>query len=171
MFESHQVASLPTFQTTRLTLRPRTVLDLPTCWQWIAILKSRDLFPDPADPELHEEFVGNRIEADYGKGHGYWSVFARTRPEEFLGWILLIPRDGDGPGIEIGWRFVREAWDKGFAIKAARPGLDHAFQTLGLRSVVADIHPANTSSMKVAAKIGMRDMGVGVEAKFLGVRS
>jgi RimJ/RimL family protein N-acetyltransferase len=49
----------------------------------------------------------------------------------------------------------RSGWGKGFATEAARPILEYGFDTLGLNRIVADIHPANFQSMRVAEKIGM----------------
>ena len=117
--------------------------------------------PGPwADPVRHEAFVRKRIETDFGEGLGYWSVFSRSRPDHFLGWILLIPCNGVGPEIEIGWRFNRCAWGQGFATEAAQPVLAHALETLKLESVVADIDPDNLGSIRVALKIGMTDEGL-----------
>jgi RimJ/RimL family protein N-acetyltransferase len=61
----------------------------------------------------------------------------------------------DGAEIEIGWRFRRDAWGAGFASEAARAILDHAFGALGLAEVVADIHPENARSVRVAENIGL----------------
>jgi RimJ/RimL family protein N-acetyltransferase len=117
-----------------------------------------------ADPVTHRALVEARIHAAYPTGMGYWSVFASDR---FVGWILLTPlgmtsyppvelRD---PEIEIGWRFVRAAWGRGYATEAARPVLNHALGTLKLSQVVADIDPANTASIGVARKLGFRVLG------------
>ncbi len=66
-----------------------------------------------------------------------------------------MPLDALGLDIEIGWRFRREAWGAGFATEAAGAVLDHAFTTLGLAEIVADIHPENTRSVRVAERIGL----------------
>lgn len=153
--------TLPTFRTARLTVRPRTLADLPACLAMDDDPEVTKYVPRPwSDPAGHEAFVRGRIEADYGPGLGYWSVFARDRPEQFLGWILLIPCDGIGPEIEIGWRFLRETWGKGYATEAAQPVLAHAMDTLALDRVVAEIHPDNDGSVRVALKLGMSDEGL-----------
>jgi RimJ/RimL family protein N-acetyltransferase len=82
-------------------------------------------------------------------------VRQKSEPARFLGWILLMPLDAVGPEIEIGWRFRRDAWGAGFAAEAARAILDHAFGALGLAEVIADIHPENARSVRVAENIGL----------------
>jgi RimJ/RimL family protein N-acetyltransferase len=145
--------ALPTFTTARLTLRPRTLGDLDAC---LAMdrdpLVTKFIHGPWADPVAHQGFVKARIGHVYPAGMGYWSILASVR---FIGWILLTPLDLHGPDIEIGWRLVRAAWDHGYATEAARPVLDHALHTLGLRRVVADIDAANTRSIRVARKLGL----------------
>jgi RimJ/RimL family protein N-acetyltransferase len=148
------------FETERLLLRPRTLADLEAC---IAMDRDPDVtrfVPGPwSDPDAHRAFVSDRIERRYPPGMGYWSVFPKSDPEEFLGWILLTPLDLVGPDIEIGWRLRRSARGRGYAAEAARPVLGHALETLRLAEIVADIDPANAASIRVAEKIGMRFSG------------
>ena len=76
-----------------------------------------------------------------------------------MGWVLLMPLDLHGPEIEIGWRLVRSAWRRGYATEAAQPVLDHAWRTLRLRQVIADIDPENVASIAVARKLGFTVSG------------
>lgn len=155
------MTTLPTFDTARLTVTPRTLADLTACLAMDRDPEVTKFITGPwSDPDRHEAFVRERIETDFGEGLGYWSVFSRKPPDHFLGWVLLIPYDGVGPEIEIGWRFNRDAWGKGFATEAARPVLEHALKTLALQRVVADIDPENLGSIQVAMKIGMREEGM-----------
>ncbi len=148
--------ALPSFETARLMLAPRTMADIDDC-----IAMDRDpevtrFIPGPwQDAAAHRAFLRGRIEADFGDGLGYWSIRAKESPRQFLGWILLIPADAIGPDIEIGWRLNRLAWGKGYATEAARPVLAHAFQTLKLDRVIADIAPGNAASIRVAQKLGL----------------
>lgn len=147
---------LPTFETGRLILRPRTMADIEECMAMDRDPEVTRFIPGPwSDPEAHRLFLTNRIQADFGEGLGYWSVFAKENPGQFLGWILLIPADAIGPEIEIGWRLNRLTWGKGYATEAAKPVLAHAFATLGLECVIADIAPGNTASIRVAEKLGL----------------
>ena len=90
-------------------------------------------------------------------GLGYWTIH---RQGEFLGWVLLIPADGTRPEIEIGWRLRQTAWRQGFATEAAAPLLRHAFVTLKLPEVIAEIDPANSASQRVAEKLGLTRTGL-----------
>jgi RimJ/RimL family protein N-acetyltransferase len=158
---------LPTFETERLRLRPRVAADLEACLAMDRDPQVTRFVPGPwADPQAHEAFVRARIARDWGTGLGYWSIVARHDPERFLGWILLLPVEG-GTDTEIGWRLVRAAWGCGHATEAALPVAAHAFDTLKLARIVAEIHPGNVGSIRVAGKLGMRPApGLAAEAGY-----
>ncbi|MGF9563969.1 GNAT family N-acetyltransferase [Neorhizobium sp. JUb45] len=153
---------LPSFETDRLLLRPRKMADFQACLAMDRDPEVTRFVPGPwQNPAEHEVFLRGRIETDHGNGLGYWSIFAKNAPEDFLGWVLLIPRDGVGPEIEIGWRLNRLAWGKGFASEAALTVAAHAFHTLRLDMIVADVMPGNAASLRVAEKLGMLHIGEG----------
>lgn len=152
--------TLPDFETPRLLLRPRTMEDFDACLAMDRDPEVTRYIQGPwADPDEHRRFLADRIQRTWPPGQGYWSIFAKAEPGTFLGWVLLIPYDGVGPEIDIGWRLRQAAWGKGYATEATRPVVAHAFDTLGLPRLVADIDPRNAPSMHVAAKIGMRFVG------------
>jgi len=145
-----------TFETERLLLRPRTLDDLDAC---LAMDRDPDVtkfVPGPWNhPEKHRAFVLERITADYTEGFGYWSVFDRARPDDFLGWILLLHAEDDWQDAEIGWRFRRAVWGLGYATEAALIIRDHAFSRVGVASVQAEIDSRNIASARVAENLGM----------------
>lgn len=148
---------LPTFRTSRLVVRPRTMADLDACMALDRDPEVTRFIPGPwTEPETHRAFIEKRIRHSYPLGMGYWAVLAQ---EEFVGWILLTPLNLHGPEIEIGWRFTRRVWDRGYATEAAQPVLAHALETLRLPEVVADIDPCNRASIRVAQKLGMKAAG------------
>jgi RimJ/RimL family protein N-acetyltransferase len=154
------VAMLPSFETQRLLVRPRQLGDLKACLAMDrdpAVVRYIDV--PWRTPQQHREFVLDRMTRAYPAGLGYWSVVLRLVPAAFVGWVLLIPYDAVGPEIEIGWRLLRSAWGNGFATEASLPVLSHGFETLGLERVVADIHPDNAASLRVAEKLGLRFVG------------
>lgn len=146
----------PIFETERLLVRPRTLADLDDCLAMDRDPEVTRFIPGPwNDPVAHEAFVRTRIDAAFGEGLGYWSITPKLQPDLFLGWVLLIPNDGTGPDVEIGWRLNRAAWGQGFATEAARPVLEHGLRTVGLAEVIAEIDPDNGPSIHVARKLGL----------------
>ena len=148
---------LPEFQTERLSLRARTMADYDACLQMDNdpdVL--RYVHPPWTNAAEHERFLKDRLSASLGEGLGYWSIFPNDNPRRFLGWIMLVPYDGGGPDIEIGWRLNQVAWGKGYATEAAHPVAAYAFRILGLPRLVTNIDTANLGSLRVAEKIGMK---------------
>jgi RimJ/RimL family protein N-acetyltransferase len=155
---------LPNLETDRLFLRPRTMVDYAECL-------AMDGDPEvmryvgglPASLEEHGIILADRITRAYPPGLGYWSLFPKQSPEQFLGWVLLVPldRDDSASDVEIGWRLVTSAWGHGYAPEAAAAVLHHAMQSLGLNRLIATIHPENKQFFRVAEKIGMTYIGDG----------
>lgn len=57
-------------------------------------------------------------------GFGIWQV-CRLSDQAYLGWVLIRPMDFDtdtpaSDDVEIGWRFKRAYWGKGYASEAAK---------------------------------------------------
>lgn len=74
----------------------------------------------------------------------------------FLGMARVDPDFPNGPGCEIGWRFLPEHWGKGLASEAARALLSHGFETLALPEIMAFAAPQNLASLHVMRAIGMQ---------------
>jgi RimJ/RimL family protein N-acetyltransferase len=75
----------------------------------------------------------------------------------FIGHVGLVPQNIEGsPEIEVGYWIAREHWGNGFATEAASAFVNYGINVLGLRRLVSLIQPANTASIGVAKKIGMR---------------
>ena len=58
--------------------------------------------------------------------------------------------------IEIGYRLARAHWGQGYATEAVTAVRDYAFAALEMPRLIALIDPANTTSIRVAEKAGMR---------------
>jgi RimJ/RimL family protein N-acetyltransferase len=58
--------------------------------------------------------------------------------------------------VEVGWRFARHAWGKGYATEAAGRWLDEAFGSLGLDHVISITHPENLRSQAVMRRLGLQ---------------
>ena len=153
-------ARLPTFTTERLQLRPRAEQDLPDLEAMDAEPAVMRFIADgrPPEPIAHRQELLQRIHQDFGTGLGIWSVFPREAPQEFLGWVCLIPLPGHDD-IELGYRFRSAAWGRGYAFEASRALVPYAFDALALPRLVAVIHPENARSLRLIARLGFADAG------------
>ena len=152
---------LPVIETERLVLRPRVRGDLDACFAMNCEPGTLDFidFPregDWSDLDRHRAFLEETFGYAYPDGLGYWSLSMRSDPHGFLGWVLMAPEDLKGPEVEIGWRLVTAARGQGLATEAARAMVGYGFDRLDLPCVIADMYRANSGSMGVARKLGMR---------------
>ena len=65
----------------------------------------------------------------------------------------------------------RERWHRGIGTQVAIAGLAYGFRVLGLRTIWAEAIDANTASVAILRRIGMRETGRGDDAVFVGVHS
>lgn len=95
-----------------------------------------------------------------GQANGYGWAVAELRETGarvgFTGLARIRDEEVMGVGVEIGWRYVPEAWGKGLASEAARALLVHGFDDLGLERIVAFAVTGNAASISVMQRIGMR---------------
>ncbi len=57
---------------------------------------------------------------------------------------------------DLGYRIQRKHWRRGYAREASRELLRHAFETVGMRRVIAQTMSVNTGSRKVMESVGLR---------------
>jgi len=153
--------ALPTLTTERLLLRQRSLADVPAILRMDTDPEVRRYVGDGRlpDPIEQERRVRERVGTDFGIGFGYWSVFPRERPNDYLGYVVFSPLP-ESAEIELSYAFRRDAWGRGHATEAARAGLDYAFRERGLPEIVALIYPANLASQRVIAKLGFEPAGM-----------
>ncbi len=116
----------------------------------------RFIRPIPENAEAQRAEIRAALAGSPGRG-AFWHVEARAAPG-FIGWCGVFPLQDSGL-MEIGYRFVRAAWGRGFATEAAAAALDHGFRALALDPIVAVSDPDNAASHRVLCKIGLRAAG------------
>lgn len=89
--------------------------------------------------------------------YGRWAVIEKSS-NSFIGWCGLryINQTNE---TDIGFRFFKEYWNKGFATETAKAVIDYGFHTLQLRRIIGIVMKQNTASIQVLKKIGMQKIG------------
>lgn len=86
-------------------------------------------------------------------GLGIWATILKEN-NCFVGASGLVYYDNT-PEIEVGYRILKEHWNRGYATEASFGLLEYGFKTLGLNKLVSSAHVDNLASRRVMEKIGM----------------
>ncbi|MFM7757906.1 MAG: GNAT family N-acetyltransferase [Crocinitomicaceae bacterium] len=99
-----------------------------------------------------QEFLKNYDQ--YSKfGVGRLAVINKEN-NEFIGWCGLKYTEQTDE-FDIGFRFYKKYWNKGFATETAIKNLEFGFKTLGINKIVGRVMVDNIASIKVLKKIGL----------------
>ncbi len=130
-----------------------------------------DLFEMDSDPEVHlyienspvkyiDEItkVIEMLKRQYVEnGIARWAVVDKAT-NECIGWAGLKyftePLNNYVDFYELGYRFKRKHWGKGFATEASTAILDYGFKHLNVDRIYAITDPKNVKSKKVLTKLG-----------------
>jgi len=94
--------------------------------------------------------------------HGRWAVHVKPELDPiaigFIGWCGLKARP-ERNEIDLGYRFMKKAWGKGYATEAAYACLKYGFEKLNLQRIVGRAMPRNIASLRVLEKCNMQYIG------------
>lgn len=125
-----------------------------------------------ADPEVMRYISGGvatpreEIETDYlpawlsyyerFEGFGFWAAHEKSSGD-FIGWFhFRSPPNHEVDDVELGYRLVRSAWNKGYATEVSRALIAKGFTELGVRRVFAYTMVVNGASRRVMEKAGLK---------------
>lgn len=130
------------------------------------------MFELDSDPDVHL-YLGNKpvisieqcrevikfIQSQYRDfGIGRWAVIEKSS-ENFIGWCGLKYMTAETNQhinfYDIGYRFIKSAWGKGYATESALAVLNYGFETLKLKEIYGMADAGNAGSDKVLRKIGL----------------
>ena len=98
-----------------------------------------------------EKFLVNY--KDYQKnGFGRWAVILKET-NSFIGWSGL--KLNEENLIDIGFRFFKKEWGKGYATESAKAVIKYGFESLNLNEIIGRASKDNIPSIKVLEKINM----------------
>ena len=142
----------PIIETPRLILRRLARYDAPALHEMLSdpeTMRYWSSLPHVALAET-EAWIADSIAATArGDAHD----FAVLRDGRLVGRVAF------WMGNEIGFLFRRDVWGQGIAQEAVRALLRYGFETLMLKSVRADVDPANAGSLKLLERLGFQRTG------------
>ncbi|MBC7873561.1 MAG: GNAT family N-acetyltransferase [Ferruginibacter sp.] len=151
-------------ETDRLLLRTFTLYDAPLIYE---LNLDPEVIRYTGDPvrDLHhaQQVLEQTILPQYALyGHGRWAVHVKPDLDPiatgFIGWCGLKARP-ERKEIDLGYRFMKKAWCKGYATEAAFACLKYGFERLHLQRIVGRAMPQNTASLRVLEKCNMQYLG------------
>jgi len=115
--------------------------------------------PPSQDIEESRPRVERHIRIHETYGYALWAIVEKASAM-VIGDAGLIPFEGKGPEVEVGYHLRRDCWGKGYATEAAAECLRYGFEELRLPRILAVTFPENMASRRVLTKIGMTEQGM-----------
>lgn len=152
------------------------------------MIRLRPLHPDDAgtiagwaaDP-VFVAHAGWSPDLERSTMYEFWHGMAIAPPRELVRLVATLEGEivgyadlhgADTSERELGYAVGPSArWGQGLGTAVARAGLRHGFDELGLEEIWAEAPPANTASVRILERLGMRRTGTGEEDEFLGERT
>lgn len=148
-------------ETDRLILRELRVTDL------------EGMFELDSDPEVHK-YLGNKpvktkvesqkiLESVFNqykeRGIGRWAAIEKSSGD-FIGWSGIrlnteYNMNGFTNYYDVGYRFIKKYWGKGYATESGKAAVDYAFNVLKLSELYATTEIRNQASHHVLLKLGL----------------
>jgi len=142
-------------QTDRLLLRTFTIDDAQLIYE---LNNDADVTRYTYDPmnelEQARQVLERIILPQYALyNHGRWAVHTKEQLD-FIGWCGLKYRP-ERHEVDLGYRYKKSAWGKGYATEAAYACLQYGFEKLNIGKITGRAVPENIGSWRVLEKIGM----------------
>ena len=102
-----------------------------------------------------QDYITKGPLANYARyGFGLWLV-QKIDTQESLGICGLVKRE-NLPDVDIGYAFLARFRSQGYAFESAAAVKNHAVHSLGLKCLLGITDPANSMSIRVLEKIGLK---------------
>jgi RimJ/RimL family protein N-acetyltransferase len=113
------------------------------------------------DKKEAERVLREVIIPQYKNKIGRWAVHLKNN-DEFIGWCGLKYIESLDE-IDLGYRFFRKNWGKGYAAEAAKAVISYGLNTMKFKTIVARAAVENLNSIKVLEKSGFKFKEEGFE--------
>jgi [ribosomal protein S5]-alanine N-acetyltransferase len=130
------------------------------------------MFELDSDPDVHTYLGGNPVKTmdeitaviamirkqyeDHRTGR---CAVIEKASGKFIGWaglkFMTTPVNGHIAYYDVGYRYIKKYWGKGYGTEAAEATLKYAWQVLQLERVSAFVDVSNTASIRILEKVGL----------------
>ncbi len=93
------------------------------------------------------------------RGMTFWTVVEKASGM-VIGQGGLVPIAFNGDEIELGYRFGKDHWGKGYATEVAQASAAYGFERLGVEELIAVCYAENEGSRAVLGKAGFVEQGM-----------
>ena len=153
-------ARLPTLAAPRLHLRWMQVQDIDDLYAVYSDHEVVRYWSHVAWPDRHEASIYlEAIESGFQGGHLYQWGIALRGDDRVIGTTTLYAIDHAQGRAEVGFALARAHWGHRYAREALTVLFEHAFGSLGLRRIEADVDPRNVASLRTLEALGFRREG------------
>jgi len=143
-------------ETSRLWLRPYTQDDIEDAVGVLGDAETMSFYPRPYSAEEVANIVRVSMETYRSAGFGRFAVIERESGS-YIGECGITLQDIDGvKEQEVGYRFAKRCWGRGYAYEAAAAVVRYGFDTLRLDRLCSYMASDHHQSRRVAEKLGMR---------------
>jgi RimJ/RimL family protein N-acetyltransferase len=150
----------PVLDTPRLRLRALGDADVPALFAIFNDPEAMRYWARPAMTGVAE------VEALLGEIRSYaakatlfqWGI-ARREDDLVIGTVTLFRINLEHRRGELGYIVRRDLWGRGLATETLTAVVNHAFGTMGLHRLEADIDPRNASSIRLVERLGFKREG------------
>ncbi len=143
-------------ETERLLLRKFTLDDAEAAFEMNTDPEVTKFLPMEKSATIEDirDSIKNNTLADY-ENHGYGRMAVTLKETgEFMGFNGLKYEEELG-GVDIGFRFSRRFWGKGYATESAIPFIKIAFEEMNEPTIWGGAMPDNHGSINVLTKLGL----------------
>lgn len=146
-------------ETDRLIIRKYTSEDAPFIYKlmnsegWLKYIGDRSINSvEDAEEYLYKNYLNSYEKHDFGP------YLVILKDGTIIGSAGLYKRENlDNP--DIGFAFLPEFMNKGYAFEAARAVMNYASEELSIQKIVGFTVPDNASSIKLLKKLGLSEIG------------
>ncbi|MBI3510412.1 MAG: GNAT family N-acetyltransferase [Bacteroidetes bacterium] len=144
------------FETSRLRFRDMLVADAEILFELNSDPEVIRYTDDPPFNSLEKTriFIEERLAAYAKAGYGRWIAELKEN-KEVIGWCGLKFVE-EKKETDVGYRFFRKFWGKGYGTESCGAALEYGFEKLGVKKIFAEARKENAASIRIMEKCGMK---------------